>query len=45
MIPHDFAKLGARDVAFIGGVFVGLVIAGLVGWAVLLWIARMMVGG
>ena len=30
---------------FLAGVLVGLVVAGLIGWAVLLWAARMMVGG
>ena len=45
MIPFNFAKITGGDMAFLLGVLVGLFIAGLIGWAVVLFAARMMIGG
>jgi len=44
VIPSDFARLTGRDLAFIGGVLVGLAVAGLTAWAGVLWAARVLVG-
>lgn len=33
------------DMAFIGGILIGFAIAALIGWAVFLWVIRIMVGG
>jgi len=41
----DTGKLTGGDVVFIAGVLVGLAIAGLVGLAGALWVARMVLGG
>lgn len=45
MIPSDFAELGARDMAVLAGVLIGLVVAGLVVYAVFLFIAYRVLGG
>ena len=45
MIPPDFGKLGARDMAVLAGVLIGLCIAGLVAYAGFLFVVRMMLGG
>lgn len=38
-------KFTGADMLFIAGALVGISIAALVGWAGILWVARMMVGG
>lgn len=45
MIDPDLGKLGARDMAILAGVLIGLCIAGLVAYAGFLFVVRMMLGG